>query len=126
MDNQSVQFARYILSFSWLYHGIFPKLVWVAPLEKALTATIGFSPEVSYFLTKGAGVSEIIFGVIIFFYYRNYLIIQLNIFALLVLCIFVAVQIPVLLIEAFNPVTTNLALIGLSYVLLRNKKALEE
>ena len=119
MDNRSIQAARCILAFSWIYHGLFPKLITIAPIEKLLTATIGLSEELSYMLSKSAGVSEIIFGVIIFIFYKNTLLIKFNIIGLIALCVFVAVQMPSLLIEAFNPVTTNLALIGLSYVLLR-------
>ena len=119
MDNKSIQVARYILGLSWIYHGLFPKLITVAPLEKALTATIGLTDQMSYMVTKSAGVSEIIFGLIIIVFYKNTHVIKFNIFVLLALCVFVAIQMPSLLIEAFNPVTTNFALIGLSYILLR-------
>ena len=119
MDNKSIQVARYILGLSWIYHGLFPKLITVAPLEKALTATIGLSDQMSYMVTKSAGVSEIIFGLIIIVFYKNASVIKFNIFVLLALCVFVVIQMPSLLIEAFNPVTTNFALIGLSYILLR-------
>jgi len=121
MDNHTIQVARYILGLSWVYHGLFPKLITVAPLEKSLTATIGLSEQASYLLTKSAGVLEIIFGLLILVFYKNPRVIQLNIAALLSLCVFVAINMPSLLIEAFNPVTTNFALIGLSYVLLRAK-----
>lgn len=121
MNNHSIQVARFILGLSWIYHGLFPKLVTVAPLEKALTATIGLSNHASYWLTKSAGVAEV-FGLLILVFYKNTWIIKLNIVALVSLCAFVAVQMPSLLIEAFNPVTTNFALIGLSYVLLDVKK----
>ena len=119
MDNKSIQVARYILGLSWIYHGLFPKLITVPPLEKALTATIGLSDQMSYMVTKSAGVSEIIFGLIIIVFYKNAPVIKFNIFVLLALCVFVVIQMPSLLIEAFNPVTTNFALIGLSYILLR-------
>ena len=112
------QVARYIIGFSWLYHGIFPKLVHVAPLEKALTASIGFSEQTSYFITKAAGIGEVVFGIIFLIFYKNRNIVLLNITALSGLLLFVAVLQPQLLIEAFNPVTTNIPLIGLSLVLL--------
>lgn len=121
MEHSSLQVVRYILGFSWMYHGFFPKLLTVAPLERQLTATMGFSAEVSNLITKCAGISELIFGFILIVFYKNKHIIHLNMLALIALCIFVAVQMPVLLIEAFNPVTTNLALIGFSYVLLKNQ-----
>lgn len=121
MDNISIQVCRYVLGLSWIYHGLFPKIITVAPLEKALTATFGFSEEVSYLITKSAGVGEILFGTLILIMYKNKYVIVSNIVALTGLCVFVAVCMPALLIEAFNPVTTNGALIGLSLVLLRNK-----
>ena len=114
----SVQIARYIVSFSWLYHGIFPKLVHIAPLEKLMTASIGFSEETSYFITKAAGVGEVLFGLLIFVYYRSKRLLYFNILALCGLLLFVAILQPSLLIEAFNPVTTNIAIIGLSLILL--------
>jgi uncharacterized membrane protein YphA (DoxX/SURF4 family) len=119
MDNSSIQVARSILAFSWIYHGLFPKLLTIAPLEKALTATIGLSAEHSYFVTKAAGLAEILFGVMLFVLYKSKTIHLVNIAALFSLGIFVAINMPILLVEAFNPVTTNLALIGFSYLLLR-------
>ena len=118
----SIHIARFIISFSWLYHGIFPKLVHIAPLEKLMTASLGLSNELSYFVTKSAGVGEVIFGIIFFVLYRSKVIILLNIIGLSGLLIFVAILQPQLLIEAFNPVTTNIALIGFSLILLVETK----
>ncbi|MCJ8322234.1 MAG: DoxX-like family protein [Colwellia sp.] len=118
----SIQIARFIISFSWLYHGIFPKLIHIAPLEKVMTASLGLSNELSYFVTKSAGVGEVIFGVLFFVFYRNKVIVFLNIIGLTGLLGFVALMQPHLLIEAFNPVTTNIALIGFSFILLLELK----
>lgn len=120
MDNHSIQIARFVLGFSWVYHGLFPKLLTVAPLEQAITATAGFSDEISYLITKAAGVGEILFGIAVIVFYRYKPILVVNIVALLGLCLYVAVKLPNLLIEAFNPVTTNGALIALAYVLIRS------
>ncbi|MFK3870087.1 DoxX-like family protein [Pseudoalteromonas rhizosphaerae] len=119
----SVQIARYIISFCWLYHGIFPKLVHIAPLEKLITASLGFSESMSYLVTKSAGVGEVAFAILLFIYYQSKIIIVLNIIALVGLLFFVAALQPQLLVEAFNPVTTNLPIIGLSLVLLNSLKA---
>ena len=121
MDNHSIQAARYILGLSWIYHGLFPKLITVSSLEEKLTASLGFSEKASFLITKSAGLAEIIIGLAILVYYKNKHLLIANICALVALCLLVAVKMPVLLIEAFNPVTTNFALIGLSYVLLRAK-----
>jgi len=121
----TIQIARYIISFSWLYHGIFPKLMHIAPLEKLMTASMGFSEEMSYVITKSAGIGEVIFGVLLFIFYRHRALIVMNILGLLGLLLFVALFQPQLLVEAFNPVTTNLTLIGLSFILLQQSKASE-
>lgn len=117
----TTQVARYILSFSWIYHGLFPKLLYIAPLEAAMTATLGFSAQESLLITRTAGVVEIVFGVTLFMFYKVRLMVWANVGALVVLLAFVAVQLPGVLVEAFNPVTTNLALLGLSYVLLHER-----
>ena len=114
----SIQIARFMIAFSWLYHGIFPKLIHIAPLEKLMTASLGLSDDLSYFVTKSAGVGEVIFGLVFFLFYRNKIIILLNIVGLTGLLVFVALLQPHLLIEAFNPVTTNLTLIAFSFILL--------
>jgi|GEM_PF-5752501 len=58
-----IQIARYIVGLSWIYHGFFPKLYHIAPLEKLMTGSAGFSAEVSDLITRSAGIGEIIFGV---------------------------------------------------------------
>ena len=64
------------------------------------------------------------FNLIIF--YSSIFINILNIAALVGLALFVAVLQPALLIEAFNPVTTNLAMIAFSLVLIKEQKALNK
>ena len=114
--------ARFMISFSWIYHGLFPKLIHIAPLEKLMTASLGFSDELSVWITRSAGVGEILFGLVIFIFYQSKLIIYLNILALIFLLLFVCVFQPMVLIEAFNPVTTNLSIIAFSLILLNDIK----
>ena len=117
-----IQLARYIVSLSWIYHGFFPKLYHVAPLEKLMTGSAGFSAEVSDLITRSAGVGEIIFGPCLFVFYKHKHLVTLNILALIGLLLAVVVMQPQLLIEAFNPVTTNLPLIALSFIWLKEIK----
>ena len=112
------QVARFIVGMSWMYHGLFPKLLQIDPLEKAMTASLGFSDEISYFITKSAGEGELIFGLVFIVFYKSRMIVLLNIAGLIGLLFFVAVLQPNLLTGAFNPVTTNIPLIGLSLILL--------
>ena len=83
---------------------------------------MGFSDNISLLVTRAAGVSEIVFGIALIVFYKNRVFPILSIVALLFLFAFVALQLPSLLSEAFNPVTTNFALIALSYVLLVNSR----
>ena len=103
-----VQIARVLVSFSWVYHGVFPKLLEVAPLEKQMTASLGFDPATSFAITQAAGVAEVLFGLVFFVFYRSQWLNVLNILAMIGLLGFVVVMVPQLLTEAFNPVTTNL------------------
>lgn len=116
------QIARLMISFSWIYHGLLPKLVHIAPLEKLMTDSIGLGEPLSYLITKTAGVGEVVFGIVFFFLYQQRLLIWLNIAGLIGLLLFVAILQPLLLIEAFNPVTTNLMLVGFSVILLQAEK----
>lgn len=102
---------RTTLAFCWIYHGLFPKLLTIAPIEQAITATAGFDQTTSYWITKLAGVGEVLFGIILFYAYRNTKLLYLNMAALLGLLIYVAVFAPQFLLEAFNPMTTNITMI---------------
>ena len=114
------QIPRLMISVSWIYHGLFPKLIWIAPMEKDMTASFGFSEATSYLITKSGGVLEIAFGLTFFFLYKSRWINYVNVVSLSGLLVFVAVKQPHLLVEAFNPVTTNLSLIAFSALLLIN------
>jgi hypothetical protein len=114
-----IQLARYVIGLSWIYHGLFPKLLQIAPLELAMTGSFGFSEEVTYLLVKTAGVVEILFGVIFILLYRVRILQLLNLLGLIGLLVFAAVMTPYVLVEAFNPVTTNVPLLVLGYFLLQ-------
>nr|WP_275447105.1 DoxX-like family protein [Pseudoalteromonas sp. Of7M-16] len=118
----SIQIARYVISFAWLYHGIFPKLVHVAPIEQLIMSSAGFPDDISTLITKIAGVGEVMFGVLFFVFYKYKVMNILNVIGLTLLLIAVAVLQPQLLIEAFNPVTTNIPLIAFSYLLLKDSQ----
>lgn len=87
-----------------------------------MTASMGFSDEISYLITKSAGIAEIIFGIVIFLFYKYKPVIYLNIIGLIGLLLYVIVMESELLLGAFNPVTTNIPLIGLSLILVNELK----
>jgi len=113
-----IQMARFTIAFVWIYHGLFPKLLQIAPIEMAMSSAAGLSDENTLLLIKLAGVGELIFGIAFIFLYKFKQIIWLNIIALIGLLAYVAVRMSEFLVEAFNPVTTNIPLIMLSFVLL--------
>jgi len=119
-----IQMARYIVGLSWMYHGFFPKIYHIAPLEKLMTGSAGYSEQVSDLITRSAGIAEVIFGLLLIIFYKNKQLVWLNILALCGLLGAVAVMQPSLLIEAFNPVTTNVPLIALSFMWLKEIKQL--
>ena len=119
----TIQLARYVIGLTWIYHGLFPKLLNIAPLEQAMTSSLGFSDEITYFLIKSAGVGEIVFGIVFILFYRVKAIQILNLAGLIGLLIFAAVLTPYILMEAFNPVTTNIPLILIGYILLQHADA---
>lgn len=118
----ALQLSRFVLGFSWIYSGLFTKLIHTAPLEKQMLLNSGFPYDIGLILSKSAGVIEIIFGVLIITFYRNKLLLVLNIVALLGFLVFVAISSPMILIDAFNPITTNFPLIVLSFVLFDRTK----
>lgn len=114
-----VQIARYVIGLTWIYHGIFPKLLQIAPLEQAMTGSLGFSDDITYYLVKTAGVAEVIFGLVFICCYRLRMVQLLNLIGLVGLLIFAAIMTPFILLEAFNPITTNVPLIVLGYYMVR-------
>jgi hypothetical protein len=92
----------------------------------AMSSSVGFSEEHTLLLIKFAGFSELLFGISFIFLYQFKQMIWLNIVGLIGLLSFVMFQMPHLLIEAFNPVTTNIPLIALSFILMNELKHLHK
>lgn len=86
-----------------------------------MTGSLGFSDDITYLLVKTAGIAEVIFGLIFICCYRLKVVQLLNIIGLIGLLLFAAIMTPFVLLEAFNPVTTNVPLIVLSYYLLKQQ-----
>ncbi len=56
----TLQIARLIITFAWLYHGLAPKLIHIAPLEQLMSESLGFGDEFTYIFIKVAGITEVI------------------------------------------------------------------
>ena len=116
---KTVQVARWIIGFVWIYHGLFIKLITIAPIENHLSSQLELSDSGTYWFIKAAGVGEVVFGLMFICLYKYKTVIYLNIFAMVSLIVMVAFLDYRYLVEGFNPVTTNIPIIGLSIILLK-------
>lgn len=114
----TAQVARWIIGFAWIYHGVVIKLINIAPIEYYLSSQIGLSEIGTYWFIKAAGVGEVAFGLAFIYFYKFKQIVYANIVFMVSLIVMVAFMDANYLIEGFNPVTTNIPIIGLSLILL--------
>ncbi len=112
-----INIARFTLGLMWIYQGLVPKLFTIAPLEWQLSSSIGLSADATFWFIKLAGAGEVNFGLLLIKYYQSKPLLMLNILVLAGLLLVSAVLQPSLLVEAFNPVTTNIPCIALGVYL---------
>jgi hypothetical protein len=105
--------ARGVLGFIWIYQGVFPKLLFPDSGEldilRASGLVAGFEPRV---LTM-VGLAEVVFGVLLLTLWRVRSLFLVNALLLGLLVLGAAFSQPRLLVAPFNPVTLNLAMVGL-------------
>lgn len=107
--------ARAMLAFVFIYHGLVPKILWLSTTEAALATAHGlYAPIISPI----AGLGEILLGGALLFLRRTLFPVYAAIGALVLLLLDVMIMMPALLSEAFNPVTLNLAVIFIAYVVI--------
>ena len=119
MNDKSIeQLARLVIAAAWIFPGLVPKLIYIAPAEWYLSSQFGFSESMTYWVITAAGLAEICFGVLFFLLYRNKWINYANVAGLVGLIVMVAFLDWRYLFGAFNPITTNVPLVVLSLLLL--------
>ena len=115
--------ARYTLGFIFIYHGLVPKILFLSQTELAINqahAFLGVAPE---HISLLGGVAEIVLGLLIVLYRRAIWPVSVAILALLLLLLDIMIMMPQLLVEAFNPVTINLAGLVLGWIAWRDHHA---
>lgn len=111
--------ARLALALVFIWHGLAPKLLWLSPDEVAMIEAHGlpdyplFAPEM---IARIAGVAEILLGIVLLTVRRQRWPLLVVGAVLLALLLDVALFSPHLLIQAFNPLSTNLAALALCAV----------
>jgi hypothetical protein len=99
--------ARGSLAFMFAYHGLVPKLIVLSPGERMLLQAHGL--ERAAWLSQAAGVAELMLAALLLLVPRLSWPLPLAAFILFGLLVDVAVMQPSMLIDAFNPVTLNVA-----------------
>jgi uncharacterized membrane protein YphA (DoxX/SURF4 family) len=111
--------ARLGLALVFLWHGLVPKILWLSPDELAMIQAHGLPahglPPAAW-IAALAGVSEILLALALVLLRRQRWPLLLAGLVLVVLLLDVALFSPHLLIQAFNPVSTNLAALALCLV----------
>jgi uncharacterized membrane protein YphA (DoxX/SURF4 family) len=104
--------ARLSIATIWIWHGLVPKLLYQQIDERTMLAQAGMPIG----LLPWIGVLEILFGSLILYGWNWRSIFLANIAFMVLGTVAVALNSPVYLTAAFNPVTLNLAMIALSIV----------
>jgi len=111
--------ARLALALVFIWHGLAPKILWLSPDEVAMIAAHGlpdhplFAPQL---IAAVGGVAEILLGILLLTVRRQRWPLLVAGVVLLALLLDVALLSPHLLIQAFNPLSTNLAALALCAV----------
>jgi len=117
-----MKIARFVLGLAWIYQGLVPKLLFLAPTEQAMWQSLGPDDATIRILIYLAGFLEIIFGLMIILFYRSPRVHYLNLWALGGLLLATAIFEPHFMNDAFNPVTTNIPLMALSLIAISEMK----
>lgn len=115
---QTAFICRLGLGFLFIYHGLLPKILFLSPIEVSLVEASGAGVPANI-ASPLAGVLEIVLGLLIALRLGGKLPVYVAAFALVALLVYVALLSPALLVEAFNPVTTNVPGLLLCYLILR-------
>lgn len=99
--------ARGSLAFMFAYHGLVPKLLALSPGEQMLLQAHGLTHTTGLILV--AGVAELVLAAVLLLLPKLDWPLPLSGLILLGLLVDVAVMQPAMLLDAFNPVTLNVA-----------------
>lgn len=110
--------ARSGVAFTWIYHGLVPKLLFLHPDERLLLELGGISQSAIPGALAGLGLLEVVFGLLVLILWNKTWPLFATIAAMLLATVGVAATAPSFLIAAFNPVTLNLLVTVLAIVAL--------
>lgn len=108
-----------VLSIIWIYQGLIPKILYPDSGELEILQASGLFSGYEPTILFGVGIGEIVFG-LLFLFVASRLIHYVNIFALAALALGALGSQSEIFVAPFNPVSLNLAMIGLSIAALIN------
>jgi hypothetical protein len=108
--------ARLAIAFTFLWHGLVPKLLFHHPDEVAVLRDGGLSLAAAGRAVTAAGVAEVLLGVALLLAWRVRGLFLLVIALMLLATVGVAATSPRYLVAAFNPVTLNVVVAALALV----------
>lgn len=115
MTNAAI--ARIALGIIFIYHGLVPKILFLSETEVRMIQAHGLSFPVEA-VALVAGIAEIVLGLALLVLQKATWPVALATAALCVLLVDTAIFSPGLLVQAFNPVSTNIAGIALCFIVL--------
>ena len=115
--------ARYTLGFIFIYHGLVPKILFLSQTELAINQAHAFLEVTPERIALLGGVTEIVLGLLIVLYRQAIWPVLLAMLGLALLLLDIMLMMPSLLVEAFNPVTINIAGLVLGWIAWREHHA---
>ena len=109
------RFSRWTLAFVFFYHGLVPKILWPSAIERAMVEANGFSIPANL-ISYAGGTFEMMLAILILFYKTSLIPVYMAAALIVFLSLDVAILMPELLVEAFNPVSINIAIWVLCYI----------
>jgi hypothetical protein len=105
--------ARLAIAFTWIWHGLVPKLIAHDPSEILPITRMGIPTQSAQQLVTAAGIAEILFGILIIALWRRQWPLLLSAAAFAMLGTVGLATTPGLVSKAFSPVSLSVALLGL-------------
>ena len=115
--SRAVKLGRGVLAALWIYQGVIPKLLGPHTDELTMNLALGASNAAARQISMIAGVTEIAIGVCVLLV-RHAWPLWLTLLLMAGLLGYAMIFTPQFLGAAFNPVTINVAMAGLAWIVL--------
>lgn len=111
-----LQICRFALAFFWFYQGLVPKLLNSHADEIAITNSLPWLPLSAPTMVIVFGCLEVVFGILVFLFYKKTVVYKLSILAMLMFLVMVVAFNGQFSISAFNVVTSNMMVIAICMI----------